>query len=93
MWNLESLTRSSFVEYEQGTIRCKIQENVAVEEHGFRRRDVIQGLGLAVGMVRSLHFTIRSCTKGWEQYSYNSPFGHTHFTHEVLDGDTALYLR
>ncbi|KAL8131111.1 thylakoid lumenal 29 kDa protein, chloroplastic isoform X2 [Apium graveolens] len=33
-----------------GTIRCKIQENVAIEEHGFRRRDVIQSLGVAIGM-------------------------------------------
>ncbi|KAL8131109.1 hypothetical protein AgCh_007153 [Apium graveolens] len=36
--------------YKQGTIRCKIQENVAIEEHGFRRRDVIQSLGVAIGM-------------------------------------------
>lgn len=48
------LTCSSFMEYKQGTIRCKIQENVGIEEHGFRRRDVIQSLGVAIGMVRSI---------------------------------------
>lgn len=45
-----SSSAAIFTPVSPGTIRCKIQENVGIEEHGFRRRDVIQSLGVAIGM-------------------------------------------